>query len=324
MLHRSLLALAAMFLGSSPSSAGDVFSYPPTTTPGLLTSSWVAPDGYDADMYAYNDFILPATEAITEVRWRGGYTYNAPYGKAYQFTITFFATNITGSEPLIVTLPDVEGEPSLANYQITNNAGETPAGTVGGLTVYDYKAVLPTPFVATGGVKYWIRIEAWQPSLPDWGLVRGSGGNNYHFRYSTGLHMFQNIPGDTAFTLKAAWKDLGFAKPGSNGTPTLVGTGSFHATESGTLTLSSAKKNSTAFGIVGASTLNVPFFGGTLVPAPDILFTLPTGSSGKITLPFALPAGVPPGVTIYAQFWIADSGAPQGYAASNALRATTD
>lgn len=321
-LLRSLALVSSLFV-CSEASAGDVFSYPPGTTTGMLSSSWVALDGSDSDMYAYNDFVLPSTEAITEVRWRGGYAVGAPFGKAYQFTITFFATNITGFEPLIVTLPDVEGEPSLANYQVPNNAGEVPAGTLGGVAVYDYRFVLPTPFVATGGVKYWIRIEAWQPGYPDWGLVRGTGGNGSHFRYSTGAHMFQNVPGDTSFTLGAAWKDLGNAKPGSNGIPTLVGTGALKANDSGTLTLTAAKKNTTAFGIVGLSALNVPFLGGTLVPAPDILFTLPTGSAGKIALPFALPANVPPGVSIYFQYWITDSAATQGYSASNALRGVT-
>ena len=122
---RSTLTLALLALAAPVAGATDVFSYPPSAGGGVLTSAWVAPDGTDSDTYAYNDFTLPATESITEVRWRGGYGFGAPFGKAYQFTITFFATNITGSEPLITTLPDPYGEPCLANYQVASNAGET-------------------------------------------------------------------------------------------------------------------------------------------------------------------------------------------------------
>lgn len=309
---------------AASAAAGDVFSYPPSAGGGLCTSAWVAPDGTDSDTYAWNDFVLPTTEGITEVRWRGGYGYGAPFGKATQFTISFFATNITGFEPLIVTLPDPYGEPCLANYQVAGNAGETPAGVVGGVAMYDYHAFLPTPFVATAGVKYWIRIVAWQPGYPDWGLIKGTGGNGSHFRYITGLHMFQNVPGDPSFTLATPWKDLGFAKAGSKGLPTLVGTGALKAGQSGTLKLTNAKTNATAFWIVGATSLNAPLYSGTLVPSPNIVFGVPTNGSGQTTLPFALPANAPSAVSFYLQCWIPDAAATQGYAASNALKGTTD
>lgn len=320
---KSIFSAVALALAAPAAFGTDVFSYPPSSVGGVLTSSWVAPDGSDSDMYAYNDFSLPATESISEVRWRGGYAYGAPFGKAYQFTITFFAPNITGFEPLIVTLPDPYGEPSLANYQVASNAGETPAGVVNGVALYDYRAVLPAPFVAAGGVKYWIRIVAWQPGFPDWGPTKGTGGNGSHFRYSTGAHMFQNVPGDTSFTLAATWHDLGLAKAGSAGTPALTGSGALAAGAAGTLKLSGAKANSTAYGIVGLGALNVPFLGGTLVPAPDLVFAVPTSGSGQVTLPFTLPAGVPAGVTMYIQFWIADPPASHGFSASNALSGTT-
>lgn len=304
--------------------AGDVFSYPPSPTGGLLSSSWVSPDGSDSDVYAYNDFTLADSEAITEVRWRGGYAYGAQYGKVFHFTITFFATNITGFEPLIVTLPDPEGsEPALARYQVNGNAGESPAGSIGGVAYYDYRYVLPTPFNATGGVKYWIRVDGWQPTYPDWGMIRGTGGNGSHFHFSTGSSMFHNYPGDTSFTLAAAWKDLGFAKAGSKGLPALVGTGSLTSNTTGTLSLSNAKANATAFGIVGATAIHAPFLGGTLVPSPTFVFALPTGSAGKIALPFMVPANTPPGISIHAQYWISDPAATAGYAASNALLGVT-
>jgi hypothetical protein len=317
------LAVLVLALAAPLATANEVFSYPPNPAGGVLTSSWVDPDGSDSDTYAYESFVLPETEAISEVRWRGGYSYGAMYGKAFGFTITFFATNVTGFEPLVLSLPDPYGEPCLANYVTGNAAGETPIGVVNGITMYDYRFVLSKPFVATGGVKYWIRIVAWQPTVPDWGIAKGTGGNGSHFRYITGYHMFQNAPGDTSFTLVAAWKDLGFGKVGSNGMPSLAGSGVFAAGGSGQLELAGAKSNAMAIGIVGNGALMAPFLGGTLVPSPDLMFAVTTSGSGKVVIPFTLPAATPQGIALHVQYWIADPAATQGYAASNALRGTT-
>lgn len=316
-----LLAVATLLLAPI-GSATDVFSYPPSSAGGLVPSAWIDPDGSDSDVFAYNDFTLATTESITEVSWRGGYAYGGSYGtKAFNFTLTFLATNVTGFEPLIQDWPDPYGEPCLAQFIVGGNAGETAVGVVNGITMYDYRFVLPKPFVATGGVKYWLRIDAWQKGYPDWGVIKGTGGNGYHFRCLN--HMFQNVPGDTSFTLGAAWKDLGYAKPGSAGLPSLVGVGALAAGESGKLELTAAKPNASAVGVVGGSAIHAPFLAGTLVPAPDIVFFAATNGSGKLTLPFTLPATVPPAVTFYLQFWINDPAATLGTSASNALRGTT-
>lgn len=323
MIARRFAVAAFALVPFVSASASDVFSYPPSASGGLVASAWVDPDGSDSDVFAYNDFTLPSTEAITEVRWRGGYAYAAYYGtKAYNFTLTFLATNVTGFEPLIQDWPDPYGEPCLAQFIVGSNAGETPVGVVNGIAMYDYRFVLPEPFVATGGVKYWLRIDAWQKGYPDWGVAKGTGGNGYHFRCLN--HMFQNVPGDTSFTLGAAWKDLGFAKPGSAGLPSLVGSGAFAALEAGKLELTNAKANATVFLIAGGSSIQAPFLGGVLVPAPNIVFPTTSNGSGKLTLPFTLPATIPAGVTVYLQTWIADPGATLGYSASNALRGISD
>ena len=133
-----------------------------------------------------------------------------------------------------------------------------------------------------------------------------------------------SAPGEPSFALFAAWKDLGAAKAGSQGLPALVGTGRFSAGEAGTLALSKAKPSSLAYGVMGTSLLQVPFEGGTLVPAPAIVFAVNVSSSGKVTIPFTLPANTPPGVSVCLQYWIADPAATKGLAASNALLGVTD
>ena len=122
-----------------------------------------------SDFYAYDSFIVASNVPISEVRWRGGYAHGAMYSSnAWNFTITFFESIAGGSQPH-VTNPQLP-EFYLAKYTVGNGAGETPAGTFGGIAMYDYDYVLPTPFQATAGVKYWIRIEASQIGQPDWGL----------------------------------------------------------------------------------------------------------------------------------------------------------
>jgi hypothetical protein len=180
-----------------------IFSYPPSGTGGLIQSSLVFPNNSDQDMYAYDVFTLTSTQLITEVDWRGGYIH-ALGGPVTNFTVTIFANVAVGARPLVTNPSQEETNPVyLAKYVVGSNAGETLAGVFGGTVMYDYKFVLPTPFLAVAGTPYWLRIEAYQNSYPDWGIAVGTGGDGQYYRFSTGLAQFLFIPGgDTSFTLK--------------------------------------------------------------------------------------------------------------------------
>lgn len=200
-----LSALALVALLATSAHGGEVFSKPPSASGGLNSSSWVDPDGSDSDWYAWDDFTLAGTHTISEVRWRGGYALGAPYGHATDFRVSFFSSIAGGFQPLIVALPDHEDqEITIATFHTNSNAGETPVGVFGGIAMYDYHFVLPTPVTLTGGVKYWFRVVASQTIYPDWGVTTGTGGDGSHFRFSTGLSMFQNAPHDLAFSLHEA------------------------------------------------------------------------------------------------------------------------
>jgi hypothetical protein len=73
--------------------------------------------------------------------------------------------------------------------------------------------------------------------------------------------------------------------------------------------------------VVGFSTLQLPLLGGTLLPSPDLALSFPTGAQGKVDVAFPWPA-LPPGTDVWFQSWSLDFGAPEFWAASNALRAT--
>jgi len=194
-MTRYLLAVIATLLTLS-ANAALVFRRPVDGTGTLIPSSWVFPEGSDSDIYAYDTFIVGATVDITDIYWEGGYIYGARWGKANNFSVTFYETNITGFEPH-VDMPDTQEPRALAQYEVGDNAGEAPAAS----GLYGYHFTLPQPFHAVAGEKYWLRIEAYQPAIPDWAIARASGGDGWHFRYMTGYHMFQKPPGDTAFTL---------------------------------------------------------------------------------------------------------------------------
>jgi hypothetical protein len=115
------------------------------------------------------------------------------------------------------------------------------------------------------------------------------------------------------------WANLGLAKFGSNGTPALSGSGSLTPGSGNQLSLSGACPLCSTTLIVGFSAANLPFHGGTLVPAP--LFSLPlrTGPHGGLSLPFVWPEGMPAGLTLYFQVWVADKVSIYGASASNGV-----
>jgi hypothetical protein len=198
---RTLCVVALLSLLSVEANANIVFERPPSPSGGLIVSSWVDPNGSDADTYAYDEFLVGSDATITEVHWRGGYTQNQFGGPVTDFSVTVFESIAGGSQPHLGN-PQLEDTFPiyLAKYWVGGNAGETAVGTSG---MYDYTFVLPTAFHALAGTKYWLRIEASQASYPDWGIAVGTGGDGNYFQFITGRASFLFISGDTAFTLLA-------------------------------------------------------------------------------------------------------------------------
>jgi hypothetical protein len=120
-----------------------------------------------------------------------------------------------------------------------------------------------------------------------------------------------------------SWTNLGFALAGSQGPPLLVGSGPLAFGFNDQLSLFQAHPSSTAILVVGLSQLGAPFKGGTLVPAPQVLWVQPTNAVGVVHLAFFMPASTPPDVSLFFQYWIADPTAAAGWSASNALQGLT-
>jgi uncharacterized repeat protein (TIGR01451 family) len=124
------------------------------------------------------------------------------------FTVDIYASIPSGTEPNL--------SQRLVHYEVGGNANETPAQVLGGVQTYDYNFVLPTPFQAAAGTKYWVQIEAFQPGAPDWGLSAATGGDGAYFRRIAGggSYIYQLVSGDAAFTLlgSSSGADLALSK----------------------------------------------------------------------------------------------------------------
>lgn len=193
-MNRSI-AVAILCLHCVSARAAVVYDQPHASTGTLYQSSWWDPNDSDYDQWVWDNFTLSSAQAITEIKWRGGFIYGGMYGgPVIDFTVAIFPSIAAGSEPDIVN-------PPLVTYETGGNAGQTPAGVFGGVTMYDYHFTLPSPFQAAAGTKYWVQIEAWQHGIPEWGIASGTGGNGSHFRWLRGAHVYQHVPGDAAFSL---------------------------------------------------------------------------------------------------------------------------
>ena len=200
---------------------GSIYTQPVDPNGKLLLSSWLDPDGSDNDQYVWDNFTLQSNATITEIDWFGVYdpTRFGAGGPVLDFSVSIYPSSPAGTEPAVANSP-------LVQYQTGGNAGETSSGAVAGGTLYAYKFALPTPFVASAGVKYWVQIEAFQQGgLPDWCLVTSSGGDGNHFRKISGAGgdvMYRAFPGDAAFALQGFVTDLSTPTPAA--TATLVPT----------------------------------------------------------------------------------------------------
>lgn len=113
--------------------------------------------------------------------------------------------------------------------------------------------------------------------------------------------------------------DVGLALPGTLGEPVLEAGGSFAASGAYTFDMQASVSAMTVLLVFAGPPAFLGAMGGMLVPSPQIAVAVPTGSDGSVSLGGTIPASQPP-AEIFMQFWHADPGAANGYAASNGLR----
>lgn len=199
-----LLLAALCLLTALPLRGGVVFEQAHNGSGTLLSSSRYQPNGTDYDQFVWDSFSVPTAQAVTEIRWRGGYDPQMAYwgGDIVNFRVSIYESTPGLSQPHLG--PGYPGTPAtLAAYDTGTKAGETSVGMSGGVEMFDYHFVLPTVFQAQAGKLYWVQIEAeFANGLPYWGFAAGTG-NGSHFRRIAGQadFYFQYAPGDAAFSI---------------------------------------------------------------------------------------------------------------------------
>ena len=107
--------------------------------------------------------------------------------------------------------------------------------------------------------------------------------------------------------------------------PTLSGSGSMAEGQDFALNFTGSPPSTRATVFFGTTTINVPFFGGTLVPDVEIIihFKTPANPANTKVINGNFNPGLPAGTEIYGQAWFLDAGGPQGLCASNTLLLVT-
>jgi WD40 repeat protein len=118
------------------------------------------------------------------------------------------------------------------------------------------------------------------------------------------------------------WTNLGSGLGGAHGIPLLTGSGLLQGGAPLTFHLSGALESTFAFLGLGLSRIDLPLFGGILVPSPDLVLSTPTNGIGAAAKTLNWPSGLPPGTLLYAHTWLIDPASLLGFAASNALLGT--
>lgn len=139
-----------------------------------------------------------------------------------------------------------------------------------------------------------------------------------------------NTSGEDNFVydnMASPWTDLGLAyQPIPNTSePRLSGSGTLKPNTLVTLHTQDAPSNGLVTLVVGLTRIDMPFRGGVLVPAPDVVLSgLNSDSEGTLEVLFSMPLGVPAGTDIYLQGWAVEALSPTGLVSTNGLQATAN
>jgi hypothetical protein len=199
LFFRPLLGIASLLVATS-ARADILFDQMTNPQSGVIASSWLPPDGFDADTYSYDNFLLPSRSSINEVWWIGG-------GDPISGVTVRFYTGLAGApdyQPTITALPENETSSDyLAGYAFSGNANQT---AIPGSSLYQYHVVLPTALTLPGNTVFWIKIEGDQAYQGQgWGVARASHGrDSRHISYFTGLAQFLPGSGSEAFQLRGS------------------------------------------------------------------------------------------------------------------------
>lgn len=123
----------------------------------------------------------------------------------------------------------------------------------------------------------------------------------------------------------ATWRDwdpLGSELAGSLGAPILEPRGLLTAGSTPTFELSNAAPGAAGFLVFGTGALNLPLYGGVLVPWPEALVPVTADVAGTASFSSTVTGALAPGTQLLVHAWLLEPSGPQGAVASEAFVAT--
>lgn len=306
-------------VGSDPTTiAGPGLQYPGLiTTPGAAVTP-VAAGVYPTSRYQRAFVLPPGTTTIyvsfllrddaAQGIWGGVSFGQYPYGMIVGSPPGYYTYGLMMSQGLgsLASKPLVQGETTLVVVKIALNAA--PAAGIGYRMYLD--PVIGSPEPAYPAAAFGLAmVNALPTSLT---IDNGTGFTTDEIR--VGTTWASVLPAGPAI-----WTDVGFAKPGITGAPHLAGSGPLTAGSTNPLLLTNANPNANVLQVIGFFAVNAPLLGGILVPEPLAVVPLATDAAGAATWQLTLPSGVPVGLPLRFQHWIADPAASFGWSASNGL-----
>ena len=177
-----LLASIALLMAAQRADAATVLYSQPAQSPVVSTRASQTQTGLGLVFQTFDSFALATGAFITEVEWQGSYfnalvadnTFNPP-ANSTGFTLEFYADSAGAPGAL---LSSQFFSPAAASETFVAQQAFSPTL---GLGIYDYSAVLGTPFFANGGSTYWLSVYAQSPAASptqaQWGWNGGTGGD---------------------------------------------------------------------------------------------------------------------------------------------------
>jgi len=189
------------------------------------------------------------------------------------------------------------------------------------LTKFDAmgEALVYSTYIAGTGTDYIARLDLDQ----DGNVYVGGYTTSTDFPTTPGAYQSSKAPGSgdmlaVAFELPLApWRVLGYGLAGSTA-PNLAGLGDMTPGAPTRLSLRGGIPGAQALAVGGFNAAPLPIAGGILLPSPDKVMPVTLDANGAFDFTFTWP-GFP--IDMFFQVWIPDPQAPQGWSATNALRA---
>ncbi len=282
----------------------------------LVSNSWGVFTGFSA---VVNDAVLYAQDQGTRLIFAGG-----NFGQTF-----FFPSDMEGL--IAVAAIDPAGQRCIWGFGSSSNYGPWVDLAAGGTSIVSpYLGFVTSGFNGTSaacpqvaGVAALVLSENDDLTLEDLRQVLMSTAVNIDALNPgfEGLLGAGHVNALAALEAVQPFGDVGAGLPGGSA-PVLNAWGGTGGDTQLTIAASGAEPGAPGLLIIGNAQVDLPLFGGTLIPSTEVQIPLTADAIGRASVTLTLPASVPSGLTRYLQAGFVDVGAPESIALTAGLEYT--